>query len=639
MAVLGFGLGALLYLFYCLVLGALTVLAVRNLKLVYALVLTLPRDVVATYRYLKTHAFTRWTSFRNETMFSMFDKQVKKHPRKVCWYFEDQVWTFKQVQDMSYRVANYFREQGFKKGDKIALIMENRPEYPIMWLGLSRIGVTTALINWNLRYKSLEHCIKIVNCKAVIYDEDLSNAIQEIYDCGGLKELKLYNMESNRPEGEHKAHEPIPQSVNLSAELKEASSDPAKCKEKIDKYDPLVYIYTSGTTGLPKAAILKHHRAIMFSALYIFQDIRPDDVLMTPIPLYHAQGGMIGVGLAFCHGVTQVIVRKFSASGFWKQCVKYDVTVCQYMGEIIRYLYNQPECPEEKRHCVRFFYGNGVNLEIWKKFVDRFKGIKIQEMYGSTEGNVTLINFEGKWGAVGCIPIWYWPFVPCGMVKINEVNGEILRDPKTGLGIQCKPNEVGEMIGVIVRGDPLREFDGYTDEDASHSKIAHNVLSKGDTVFRTGDLIVRDIYNYFYFKDRLGDTYRWKGENVSTTEVEGIVQKSSGLKAAVVYGVKIPGTEGKCGMAAIEDPEDCLNLDEFSKEITKALPVYARPIFLRVMKGITITGTYKLQKIELQREAFDIDKIKDKLLFLENGTYVPLSRELHGKIVSGQVRV
>lgn len=198
-------------------------------------------------------------------------------------------------------------------------------------------------------------------------------------------------MESNRSEPERRKIDPIPGTINLSAALYDMSCDQTLVNTiKVGKYDKLVYIYTSGTTGLPKAAVLRNHRAVMMSAMCIFQNIQPDDVLMTPLPLYHAQGGMIGVGLAFCHGVTQVIVRRFSASQFWKQCVKYDVTVVQYMGEIIRYLYNQPECPEEKRHCVRCFFGNGVNQEIWKKFVQRFRGVRIQEMYGSTEGNVTL---------------------------------------------------------------------------------------------------------------------------------------------------------------------------------------------------------------------------------------------------------
>jgi len=333
-----------------------------------------------------------------------------------------------------------------------------------------------------------------------------------------------------------------------------------------------------------------------------------------------------------------VILKKFSASRFWKDCIKYNVTVSQYLGELCRYLLNQPPSPEDKQHKVRLMYGNGVRPEIWEEFLRRFNNPTICELYGATEGNASLVNFEGKVGAIGVVPRIASLFLKSTIIKVDPVTGDPIRK-ENGLAIRCKPNEPGEAVSLIVEGDPIRQFDGYTDPKATEKKIIRDIFKKGDCAFRSGDILVMDEYGYFYFKDRTGDTFRWKGENVSTTEVEFTLSKYSDHKDVVVYGVQIPGTDGRAGMASIADPEDSLNLETLASGIAKELPAYARPIFIRVIPQITQTGTYKLQKMDLLKDEYNIHKIQDKIYFYQGGKYVPLTAELYEKINSGKMRI
>jgi solute carrier family 27 fatty acid transporter 1/4 len=355
------------------------------------------------------------------------------------------------------------------------------------------------------------------------------------------------------------------------------------------------------------------------------------------MPLYHSASGMLGLGQALLSGTTVVIRKKFSASNFWSDCIKYNVTVAQYIGEICRYLLAQPEKPEDKGHKVRAMIGNGLRVDIWQQFVDRFKIKNICELYGSTEGNANLINFDGKVGAVGFLPRLVDFLSPMKLVKVNR-EGEPIRDPKTGLLICCKPNEPGEFVSVIYKGHPARDFEGYADASSVRKKIVHDVFRKGDSAFRSGDVLVRDELGYFYFKDRQGDTFRWKGENVSTTEVEGVISKICNLTDAAVYGVQIPGADGRVGMAAIADPDGILDLDMLATQIIKQLPSYARPLFIRIKTHIDMTGTHKMKKTDLQEEAYDLSKVKDPLYYLCGGKYIPFDQDAAQKLERGEIR-
>uniref|UniRef100_A0A3P8QSU4 Arachidonate--CoA ligase n=1 Tax=Astatotilapia calliptera TaxID=8154 RepID=A0A3P8QSU4_ASTCA len=516
------------------------------------------------------------------TIPKIFAETVHRHGDKTALIFEGtgERWTFRQLDEYSNRVANLLLERGFKEGDVVALFMENRSQYVGIWLGMAKIGVEAALINFNLRLDALVHCVTISNAKAVIFGSELTD-------------------------------------------------------------DRLFYIYTSGTTGMPKAAIVVHSRYYRMAALvYYGFRMTSDDVLYDCLPLYHSAGNIVGVGQCLIHGMTVVIRKKFSASRFWDDCVKYNCTIVQYIGEICRYLLNQPVRDTERQHRVRMALGNGLRQSIWEEFMNRFNISQIAEFYGATECNCSLGNFDNKMGACG-FNSQILPFIyPIRLVRVDEETMELIRGPD-GVCIPCKPGEPGQLVGRIIQNDPLRRFDGYVSQTATDKKIAHSVFKKGDSAYLSGDVLIMDKYGHMYFKDRTGDTFRWKGENVSTTEVEGTLSRLLDMKDVVVYGVEVPGAEGKAGMAAIADPSHSTNLEKFVKDMEKALPPYARPVFLRFLPEVNKTGTFKFQKTELRRDSFDPSAVSGRLYFLDSskGRYVQLDEELYRSILSGKCKL
>jgi len=427
--------------------------------------------------------------------------------------------------------------------------------------------------------------------------------------------------------------------TSLPPAIKDMSKEPLT--EKIVGYsDPLIYIYTSGTTGLPKAAILKHSRFLFaVYALFCMTELSESDNLYSPLPMYHTAAGAMVTGNAMCEGPTMVTRKKFSAKAFWKDCAEQKVTCAQYIGEIARYLYSTPESPYEKQHSVRMMFGNGLRPQIWQQFVDRFRIPQICEFYGSTEGNCSVGNFSNKVGAVGFVSVLFPFLLPLGIVKVDEDTGEPLRGDD-GLAIPCEYGEPGELVGRIDKGHPVRDYHGYADDSSTKKKIMKDVWNKGDMCFRSGDILVMDELGWLYFKDRAGDTFRWKGENVSTMEVEATISQVIGLRDCVVYGVEVPGAEGRAGMAAIPDPERKVDVEKMFAGMTDKLPSYARPIFLRFVDEIDLTATFKLKKRDLQRDGFNPETIKDKLYMMDNKaqTYLPLTQEMYNNIVNGNTR-
>jgi len=457
--------------------------------------------------------------------------------------------------------------------------------------------------------------------------------VTEILEMGGLDTLPLYC-------SGHAGASLIPNATDLDAGLLHAPTSVPVPSEQINFTDKLLYIFTSGTTGLPKAAVIKHSRFLFFTmGIHNFVGISDDEVIYDPLPMYHTAGGMLGVGQALIHGSTAVLRRKFSAKSYWADCARYNCTAAQYIGEICRYLLSQPPCPMDTKHKVRLMFGNGLRPQIWNEFAKRFNIKTISEFYGATEGNCNIVNIDNHVGAVGFISR-IMPFIyPVTLIKVDEITGEPIRDPRTGLVIRCRPNEDGELVGRIVDNHPVREFQGYADSTATTKKIVNNVFRQGDAAFRTGDMLMMDEFGYFYFKDRTGDTFRWKGENVSTSEVEAVVSTACNLRDAVVYGVEIPGSEGRAGMAAILDPDESLDFKEFTDKISKSLPSYARPVLVRIVKQLDMTGTYKMKKVDLQKEGFDVTRVSDKIYVLYNGNFTLLDNELYSKLTSGQLRV
>ncbi|XP_030331077.1 long-chain fatty acid transport protein 1 isoform X3 [Strigops habroptila] len=563
----------------------------------------------------------------------MFQEVVLRHPDKVALIYEatGEQWTFRRLDEYSNAVANCFYQQGFRMGDVIAIFMESRPEFVGLWLGMAKIGIEAALINFNLRLDSLVYCVRTSGAKAVIFGGELSSAISEVNGMLGKNMAKFCSGDYNP------ALVPV-ETRHLDPLLSTASkSAPTQMPGKgLD--DRLFYIYTSGTTGMPKAAIVVHSRYYRIAAFgYYAYKMHPDDVLYNCLPLYHSAGNIMGVGQCLIHGLTVVIRKKFSASHFWDDCVKYRCTIIQYIGEICRYLLNQPVREAEAQHRVRLAVGNGLRPSIWEDFTKRFRIKQIGEFYGATECNCSVANLDGKVGACGFNSRILPSFYPIQLVKVNEDTMELSRDSQ-GLCIPCRPGEPGLLVGQINQQDPLRRFDGYVNESATSKKIASNVLRKGDQAYLSGDVLVMDDLGYMYFRDRSGDTFRWRGENVSTTEVEGTLSRVLNQTDVAVYGVEVPGVEGKAGMAAIADPKAKVSPNVLYQELQKVLPPYARPIFLRLLPQVDTTGTFKIQKTRLQMEGFDPHQTSDRLYFLDLklGKYVPLDECLYERICSGK---
>ncbi|RZF38777.1 hypothetical protein LSTR_LSTR008147 [Laodelphax striatellus] len=592
-----------------------------------------PRDLSTSINFLK-YAFTiKYWEWKGWTTPQVLLEHTKRHPDKPAIVHESSTFTFSQVEEYSNRVANYFKAEGIKRGDAVAIFMEARPEYVCMWLGLSKIGAVSALVNTNQRSNVLAHSLQVASCKAVIVGTELSSHIKEILS--SIPDIDIYISGKDKSSVDLKGKD-------LDSGLQSSSTDPVPKDIALAKMtDKFAYIYTSGTTGLPKAAVMTHCR-FMFMVVSTNKvvNITEDDVVYDPLPLYHTAGGLLGIGQALLCGSTVVIRSKFSASNFWTDCIKYNCTVAQYIGEMCRYLLALPEKPEEKQHKVRLIVGNGLRPQIWAQFMKRFNIERVGEFYGATEGNANLMNGYNKIGAVGYVPWFAVPVYPVTLVKADPETNEPIRG-ENGLCIKCKTGEPGILIGAIKKSQPSSHFSGYADKKASEKKIIRDVFKKGDEYFNSGDLLVRDEYGYYYFKDRTGDTFRWRGENVATSEVEAVISNVVGLRDAVVYGVEIPNVEGKAGMAAIVDEQKQLDIAQLENGIKNSLPSYARPLFLRVIEQVPLTATFKLKKLDLQSEGYDPSKINDPLYFMDakSGKYVTLTPQLYQEIVEGKQRL
>ncbi|XP_044315765.1 long-chain fatty acid transport protein 4 [Drosophila rhopaloa] len=596
---------------------------------------TASRDLTALWAYIKLLRYTKRHERLNYTVADVFERNVHIHPEKVAVVSETQRWTFRQVNEHANKVANVLQAQGYRKGDVVALLLENRAEYVATWLGLSKIGVITPLINTNLRGPSLLHSITVAHCTALIYGEDFLEAVSDVAkDLPADLTLFQFNNENNNSQTDKN----IPQAKNLNALLTTASNEKPN-KTQVNHHDKLVYIYTSGTTGLPKAAVISHSRYLFIAAgIHYTMGFQEEDVFYTPLPLYHTAGGIMCMGQSVLFGSTVSIRKKFSASNYFADCAKYNATVGQYIGEMARYILATKPSEYDQKHRVRLVFGNGLRPQIWPQFVERFNIAKVGEFYGATEGNANIMNHDNTVGAIGFVSRILPKIYPISIIRADQDTGEPIRD-KNGLCQLCSPNEPGVFIGKIVKGNPSREFLGYVDEKASAKKIVKDVFKHGDMAFLSGDLLVADEKGYLYFKDRTGDTFRWKGENVSTSEVEAQVSNVAGYKDTVVYGITIPHTEGRAGMAAIYDPDRELDLDTFAGSLAKVLPAYARPQIIRLLTKVDLTGTFKLRKVDLQKEGYDPALIKDSLYYqTSKGRYELLTPQVYDQVQRNEIR-
>ncbi len=575
------------------------------------------------------------------TAADLVEQWAQRTPGAVAVRFEGRDLSYAELDAAANRYAGWAHAAGISRGDAVALLMENRPEFLACWLGLAKIGAVGALINTNLTGASLAHCLRVSGARHLVLGAELCDAWTSARD--QLESPPRVWLTREGASATSEARTPEPGWQDLDAHLAEASPQGDRSlRAGLTARDKLFYIYTSGTTGNPKAANISHFRFLyVASAFSGICAARPEDRMYVVLPLYHTAGGVVAVGLTFVAGGTVVLRRRFSASQFWTDCRREQVTLFQYIGELCRYLVNSPEGPDERSHHLRLCLGNGLRPDIWETFQQRFAIPQIIEFYGATEGNVALFNPDGKVGAIGRVPPLLKNVMKMKLVRFDDEREEPTRGPD-GFCIESAPGEPGEAIGLIPRNPhtPLGQFEGYTDERATEKKILHDVFEKGDAWFRTGDLMRCDEEGYYYFVDRIGDTFRWKGENVSTSEVAAALGRVPGVREANVYGVTVPGADGRAGMASLVVDGD-FDLHSLHAGVRRELAVYARPLFIRLQSEMQVTGTFKHRKVDLVAEGFDPARISDRLYFddPEKDAFVPLDGSVYERITAGQVRL
>ena len=548
----------------------------------------------------------------------------------VC---EGQELTWKQLNGLANRYAKALKGLGMQRGDCCALFMENRVDFLACLIALNKLGVVAALINTNLRGKALVHCLEITDSRWCLFGEERMDAVDEIRLGPAADTVKTWIFAPDT------AAQACPNwATDLAEESEyETPTNPADTAESTLQ-ERAMYIFTSGTTGLPKAAILSNRRFLLSATMSSHGGLCCDvnDRIYLCLPLYHGTGLFLGAGAAFNTGASIFLRRKFSASSFLDEVREHGTTCFIYIGEICRYLMSSPEQADDYQSPLTKVMGNGLRPDIWMDFKNRFGIQRVAEFYGSSEGNMGFINLLNKDCTVGTGNL------PHTLVKYDVDADEVLRD-KNGHCIKADPGEPGLLLGKITK---LTEFEGYTSAEATEKKIMRDVYEAGDAWFNTGDLMKTvDVgfamgLPHYQFVDRVGDTFRWMSENVSTNEVGEVINAHPQIKFSNVYGVEVPNTNGRAGMAALllEEGESQLNLDSFSALVNEQLPAYARPLFLRLLPEMDTTGTFKMLKGELREQRFDPAKVSDPLFVLKPGAsrYEALSDEFAKQILAGK---
>lgn len=517
------------------------------------------------------------------------------------------------------------------------------------------INVAPAFINHGLTGQGLVHCIKVSKAKLVVYEPAFEDNLAEVQEQLKGTDVKEYvclddgiQLSTGERTGGSNGSVVGAQTLKLET-LRTASPAPKpidpEYRKDVSEKTSACLIYTSGTTGLPKAALCAHGRLgfaqVFFTTLNNFSSA---DRIYTPMPLYHSSAAFLCIAASWYAGSTVIIGRKFSARRYWDEVRANDATVVQYIGEIARYLLAVPPSPLDKQHRVRMAYGNGMRPDVWTKFRERYGVRQISEFYASSEGNGALVNYNtGPFGA-GAIgrfgPAARTARPDFKIARVDSITEDIYRDPKTGLCVECEHDESGEFLMHIDASKPSGDFQGYADNpEATAKKILRDVFKKGDAWFRSGDLMKRDADGFFWFQDRLGDTFRWRGENVSTAEVAGALGQVIG--EANVYGVEVPGSDGRAGCAAIpaDVPFDPAVLAAHAR---KSLPKYAVPFFLRIVPSMDQTGTVKHLKVALRKEGIQHAQVRgDALWWLppDGPAYKPFTPADFQDLAAGRIKL
>ena len=528
-----------------------------------------------------------------------------------------------ELQERMRHYERWAQSQQLGPGDIVCLLMENCADYPAIWLGISRTGAAVSLINCHLKGEPLLHSIELVSPRSIIVGANLYSNLASMGDaCISTGAIWTHGRD-------------IPGQRRIDGDLGHDRLNPICHRSTV--FETALYIYTSGTTGLPKAARVSHFRIMQWSHWFAgLLGIEKTDRMYNCLPMYHSIGGVVATCAPLVAGGSVVVRPRFSVSEFWSDISEHDCTLFQYIGELCRYLLASPPHPQETSHRLRLCCGNGLSGAVWEDFQGRFRIPRIVEFYAATEGSLSLYNCEGKPGSVGRIPSFLGHRFAIELVKFDVDSGRPLRGVD-GFCVRVSIGEPGHAISRIGGSGP-GGFEGYSDRTETDNKILRDVFAEGDAWYMSGDIMRKDRRGYYYFVDRVGDTFRWKGENVSTAEVSDVVARCPGIAEAVVFGVHVPHTDGRAGMAAII-PDLHLDLREFHRALGQRLSAFARPVFLRVLPAIELTGTFKPQKQRLKEQGYDPTITSDPLFFDNGVEFVSLDASLFERIQSGAVRV
>lgn len=561
------------------------------------------------------------------TLADRLEQQAQRFGERPFLIYAEQTLSYAEVDARANQMAHTFYAKGLRAGDVCAIAMENRPEFFCTWFGLVKLGVVVAFINTQVNGRALLHALQTTAAKAVVIGEECLGNLQATE---GLPSVPFWLV----PDPEYRADEPLPRGVDrqFAARLDSAprTAFSRDIRADIRAEEPTLLIFTSGTTGLPKAARYSHMRWMSSGdVMEVTLQATCEDVFYCCLPLYHGAAATSVTSTALRVGASIVVRRKFSVREFWKDVARHHISVFQYIGEICRYLLNQPVAAGEREHSLRCMLGAGLTPESWQRWLERFGPIQVFEGWGATEANANLINVDNYVGSCGRVPDW--AKTNLRLVRFDVENDCHPRD-EHGFYQLCEVGEVGEAMGFIVDHPQIGggRFEGYTNPEASESKIRRNVFCEGDAYWSSGDLLRYDADGYCYFVDRIGDTFRWKSENVSTLEVADALSELPGLELINIYGVQVPGNEGRAGMAAVLmqpgrafDPAALFALGEAS------LPRYAAPVFVRVTQAADLTSTFKLRKVDLQRQGYCPQACGDPLFIRDEAarTYRPYSAQ------------
>ncbi|RMH42718.1 MAG: long-chain-acyl-CoA synthetase [Deltaproteobacteria bacterium] len=555
------------------------------------------------------------------------ERNARERPDAPALLYLDRRYTHRELHELSNRYANALANLGIGKGDAVAIFVENRPEMLLAVAGAVKLGAIAAVINTNQRKKVLAHSFSLCNAKAYVIGAELYDAFAEVRAPlpHATADRVMWIPEDDRCDAPRDA-------IDARDALDRAPATTPAAMARVTLGDPCFYIYTSGTTGLPKASIMSHFRWVKASAAFglLALDMRPTDVMYVPLPFYHNNALTVGWSSAAVSGAALVMRRKFSASKFWDDVRHYHATCFCYIGELCRYLMNQPARPDDADNPVTKIVGNGLRPDIWKAFKRRFGIDEVYEFYAASEGNIAFVNAFNLDCTVGFCP------APYAIVEYDVDRDEPVRGPD-GFLRRVPRGGVGLLIGEVT---DKYAFDGYTDPEASEKKLLRNAFRQGDVWFNSGDLL-RDLgFRHAQFVDRVGDTFRWKSENVSTNEVAEVINQFPQVDEATVYGVEIPRCEGRAGMAAIvaNVPVDEFDFAGFVRHMHEQLPPYAIPVFLRFRPALDTTSTFKQKKGDLKNQGYDPAQTGEPTFVMlpKTNAYVRVTPDIFKNIQAGE---